>query len=243
MRYYSLINSMSRGGFVETNLVYYLDFGNPSCYSGIGLSANDLVTSDAFTIIPTAIYSSANGGVFNQNSGIGLGFSANLPSTLLGDVDFTVAGWFKLNANYSNGSPWGFGKTNSLNNFNAFSPTLNEISISLNGINAFGSGQVFSNSVWKYVVWTKKAGVFSRANCEIYVDNVKYTGGALTNYYGSEIAIPNVLGDKKIALGAPNTDFASQKSDLIFGEFKIYDKVLTDVEVDYFYNLGLTRYT
>lgn len=226
---------------MEDGLIYYLDFGNPACYPGTGTVATDLVMMDTFNINPSAVYDPSNGGIFNTNGAGFLGTSVNIPTELLGNVAWSVGGWFKLFSNYSNGSPWGFGKQDTRNNFNGFSPNSNEIAVSLTNINAFGTSQVFSMSDWKYVVWTKSAGVFSRANCEIYVNNVKYTGGSLINIYGDETQIPNILGDMKIALGATSTAL-TQVSSLKFGEFKIYDKVLSSTEVNDNYLAGAGRY-
>lgn len=238
----AMMFGLKNNNFIDSGFVYYLDFGNSACYTGSGLSASDLVTSDSFTILPIPFYSSANGGVFDSNDAEAIGTSAGIPSSILGNVDFSVAGWFKLRANFVNGSAWGFGKASTANNFNAFSPNTNEIAISLNEVNVFGTGQAFSTSQWKYIVWTKKSGVFSRANCEIYINNVKYTGSGLTDIYGGETTTPNILNDNKIVLGNTST-LLTQKSRLIFGEFKIYNKVLTADEVNGNYLNGLARYT
>jgi hypothetical protein len=238
--YRSLIQT---GSIVTNGLIYSLDFGNPICYSGSGLSAYDLISNDLFSINSNAIFSNNNGGSFNQNGATILGKSTNIPTQLLGNVDFTVSGWFKLNASYINGAAWGFGTGLIRENFNAFNTNQNEITISLTDVNVFGSNNYFSSSLWKHVVWTKKLGLFARVNCEIYINNIKTSNSNLTNIYNDETKTPNITQGGKIALGRANTDDVNnQKSNLIFSEFQIYNKVLTSTEVAQNYNNTKARY-
>lgn len=225
---------------ISDGLIYSLDFANPLCYSGSGFTANDLITNDLLTIDSSSSFQPLDSNSFSQPTSVMLAQSSNIPTDLLGNKAFSVSGWFRRNSNFSGASAWGFGKSDTANNFNTFSPNVNEIAISLTNINAFGSGQQFKNT-WTHVVWTKKVGVFSRANCEIYVDNVKYTGSGLTDIYGGEGTTPNILGDRKIAIGASST-LATQATSLRFGEFQIYNRVITDLEVAQNYNNTKARY-
>jgi hypothetical protein len=109
-------------------------------------------------------------------------------------------------------------------------------------VNVFGSNNYFNNT-WKHVAWTKKAGLFSRSNCEIFVNNIKISNLGLSNIYNNETQTPNISGDNKIVLGKSNTqNNNAQKSNLIFSEFQIYNKVLTAIEVEQNYNNTKARY-
>ena len=234
------------GNIVTQGLVLDLDAAKRDSYVGTGTAWNDISgnrNNGVLTNGPT--FNSANGGsiVFDgTNDYVGCG--TDLPSSLTSNPNFTISGWFKLNSNFNNGATWAFGLVSgNPNNINSFCSVQNEISISLANVCIFGTGQ-FYDSTWKYVVWTKTSGVFSRNNISIYINGTTYTGGSLINRFGNETTTPNILTGNSFAIGKSNSSSNSmtQLSSIFCSNFTCYSRALSSTEILQNYNATKGRF-
>lgn len=152
------------------------------------------------------------------------------PDGLEGDSNFTVCGVFYRTGGFSSKGCWGIGGDTSPQGICAWNHTqTNCLTIDLWGSSTFSSGQTYPLNEWCFAAWTKTAGVFSRANCAIWKNNVKYTGNDLTVSRGNETTTPNI-NNNGITLGSIN-DATTYLCPIRIGFIIFYDRVLTDAEI------------
>jgi len=89
---------------VTDGLVYALDAGNTSSYSGSGITVNSLIGGTGSTLVNGTGFSSANNGSFFFDGTNDYIVSPSDPSYAFGTNDFTVSAWFKSSdkSRYSN---------------------------------------------------------------------------------------------------------------------------------------------
>jgi hypothetical protein len=192
-----------------------------------------------------------NGPTYNSGSGGSIVFNgtnqyvanSSLPNTLLGDPSFTISGWFKLNANFTNNSTWGFGGSSAgPDNINSYAIIQNEIAISLANTSVLGTGQLYDSS-WKYIVWTKVSGVFNRTNIHIYINGIDYTGANLVNRFGNETTNPNITSNGfSIAKSNSSSNIGAQLAGIYCSNFQAYDRALSLAEIQQNYNTQKSRF-
>ena len=87
------------GSYVTDDLVFHIDAGNSSCYSGSGTTVNSLVGSITSNHFDSDVsYSSSDGGSFDfssNNTGKGIGFDISSFSPI-GSNNFTYEMWYKI---------------------------------------------------------------------------------------------------------------------------------------------------
>jgi len=228
------IYGKKRGGVITNNLLFYVDASNTLSYSGSGSTWSDISgNGNNFTLVNSPTFDASNGGNFIFDGTNQYAKSSFLPSELLGNVDFTISGWFKNDLNdISSEAVWGFGNKASENNINAYSTNANQISLSLAGVEVIFSTQNYIDTQYKHIAWVKRAGLFSRSNIDIYVNGVKYSGGTLVSQFGNETVNPNVLAGSVVTIAQPyDIDDGVQNANVSVASFYGYDKALIESEV------------
>lgn len=94
--YYSLINSMKKGGVspYPSSLKLFVDAGNTSSYSGSGTTWTDLTGNQNGTLVNGVGYNSANSGYLTFD---GTNDYISFPNNSFNLQDFTIEMWFKKN--------------------------------------------------------------------------------------------------------------------------------------------------
>ena len=152
------------------------------------------------------------------------------PDTLEGNSNLTVCGVFYRTGAFNSKGCWGIGGDVVNQGICSWNNTAtSEITIDLWGRATFTSGQTYPANEWCFAAWTKTGGVFSRAKCAIWKNNVKYTGADLTISRGSE-ANSVSINDNGLTLGSIN-DATTYLCPIRIGFIIFYDRVLTDTEI------------
>ena len=105
----------------------------------------------------------------------------------------------------------------------------NLISIDLWGTSTYSTGQTYSLTDWKHVVWTYNGGGFTTSNIIIYINTVPYTGANLTINRGGS-GTPNI-NTNGIVLARAGTVENNYYSKVNIANFKIYNRVLSAQEI------------
>ena len=198
-----------------------------------GTNWNDLtVNNNDAQLILSPTYLTENNGSFDFNTTGQFAKTASLPTELIGNPQFSVSGWFKLNNSVADVGTWGFGTSSAgPNNINTFMTIANEITISLANTCVFGTNEYYSTTQYKHITWVKRAGVFSRANVDIYINGVKKTGASLINRGGSESITPSIDSTLGIAISKTNAVLNnSQRASTRVADFYIYNRAITESE-------------
>ena len=176
--------------YVTDDLVFHIDAGNSSSYSGSGTTVNSLVgnmTSNTFDSDIT--YSSSDGGswFFNYLCTDGIQFDASsfMP---LGSNDVTYESWYKLNSHFTTPfSIWRVTPNNnnlySFYNYHRFSNRVRIGKDSGTGTHyAESGGWTFAPYNWKHVVASHDT---STSTIKIYVNGSLVKTETDTNYWSS----------------------------------------------------------
>ena len=152
------------------------------------------------------------------------------PNGLEGDSNFTVCGVFRRTAGFTSKGCWGIGGDSGAQGICSWNHNNNgQITVDLWGSSTFTTGQVYPQDEWCFAAWTKTAGAFSRANCGIWKNDVKYTGSDLTVTRGNESTTPNI-NNNGLSIGTIN-DSTTYLCPVEIGFIIFYDRVLTDAEI------------
>ena len=152
------------------------------------------------------------------------------PDGLEGDSNLTVCGVFRRTVGFTSKGCWGIGGDTANQGICSWNHNNNgQITIDLWGRATFTTGQTFPEDEWCFAAWTKTAGVFSRANCAIWKNNVKYTGSDLTISRGGETQTVNI-NNNGLSIGSIN-DSTTYLCPVEIGFIIFYDRVLTDTEI------------
>lgn len=163
------------------------------------------------------------------------------PTELQGNPTLTVEGIFKRNGTIIGDGLWGIGGGISLQGINSYNTGLtNEISVDLWGTSTYGTGQTYSDTEWKHIVWTYNGNGFTTSNVSIFVNGTKYTGGSLITRRGGS-GTPNINTDG-IVLGKLHSGTNNYNANGSIANFKIYNRVLSDNEVQQNYNSYKNRF-
>lgn len=163
------------------------------------------------------------------------------PSSLQGNPSFTVEGVFKRNGTIYQKGLWGIGGGTTLQGINCWNTTLsNEIGIDLWGTSTYGTGQTYSTTEWKHVVWIYNGTSFTTSNISIFVNGTKYTGGDLNIRRGGS-GTPNI-NTAGIILGKIYSGSNSYTANGSISNFKVYNRVISDQEVKQNYNAQKNRF-
>ena len=166
--------------------------------------------------------------------------TATTPDGLEGDSNLTVCGVFRRTAAFDSKGCWGIGGDVVQQGICSWNHTAtSQITIDLWGRTTFTSGQTYPENEWCFVAWTKTAGTFTRSNCAIWKNNVKYTGSDLTVSRGTESNSVN-LNNNGLTLGSIN-DSTSYLCPVEIGFIIFYDRVLTDAEILKNFNFTKSR--
>jgi len=163
------------------------------------------------------------------------------PSELQGNPSFTVEGLFKRNGTINQDGLWGIGGGTSLQGICSWNYLLNnEIGIDLWGTSTYGTGQTYSDTEFKHIVWTYTGGgSFTTSTCAIFVNGVKYTGNDLITRRGGS-GTPNI-NSSGITLGKIHATTNNYQANGEIQCFKIYNRVLTDQEIKQNFNAHRKR--
>jgi hypothetical protein len=227
---------------VTDGLVLYLDAANPNSYVSGSTTWRDISRGgNNGTLINGVSYDGLNGGslVFDGVDDYAL-MGVTTPSYLQGNPSFTVEGWFKRNNSWVGGATWGIGGNASQRGINSYTIGSNFISIDLWGTSTYSTGQVYSLTEWKHIVWTYNGGGFTTSNIIIYINTVPYTGSNLIINRGGS-GTPNI-NTSGIVLGRAGTTTNLYYSPINIPNFKIYSRVLTPTEVLQNYNATKSRF-
>jgi hypothetical protein len=194
-------------------------------------------------------YSTANGGAFVFDGVNDLLISTPTPLLLQGNPNITVIGFYRRTGNFAGRGFWGIGGSNvggigqGINNWN--NANTNEIAIDSWGQSTFTTGQTYPLNTWIGVAWRKIAGPMTRANCIISIFNgttlTHYTSTSLTVLRGEAASnlVINSIGGLTIGSISVDTGYCSPVN---IGSHCIYNRVLTDVEIQQNFNAQRGRF-
>jgi hypothetical protein len=167
--------------------------------------------------------------------------TSTTPTSLQGNSSFTVEGIFKRNSDIYQQGFWGIGGGDTLQGICSWNTGLtNEIGIDLWGTSTYGTGQTYSTTEWKHIVWTYNGTSFTTSNISIFVNGVKYAGGSLITRRGGS-GIPNI-NNSGITLGRIHSSTNGYYANGQVPIFKAYNKILSDFEVRQNYQQYKTRF-
>lgn len=147
--------------------------------------------------------------------------------SLLGDPIFTVMGWFRRTATFTNGGPWGIG-AGGINNqtISAYTNTSNKIGIDLWGQSTYHTNVDYPLNEWVHVAWVKKSSGFSTSSIDIYINGVKAPSLVVSRNNSSTVDLT-----AGACLGRIGYNFNGYYAPIDIGEFQILATALTDSEV------------
>jgi hypothetical protein len=215
----------------NSGLVLHLDASNPSSYSGSGTTWNDLSGNGSNVTLTSTTYNAANGGsiVFNGSSSYA-DFTANIGNTNV----VTVEMWVKTNSlKAPNGAMYfGFGQ------YDVWTSGGN-IGYNTAGGDQYGfySSQVNYLGIegnWRHLVFVMNAG--SKTNNKIYVNGESQALTQIANSFGTS----NFNSGNGRISGWRN-DF-SWKIDMQLSSFKVYNRELTQQEINNNFDSFRTRF-
>lgn len=220
----------------STNLLVYLDSGNPSSYPGTGSTWTDLEGGDDnATLFNSPTFSSSYQGIL-QFDDASLEY-ATIPD--LGNLpEWTVESWFRLTSPLT-------GKVTSIisNEFDLvdklnFSIGTNNAPANLNLSVGFYDGDWHTTTgvVPQVGVWYQVVGTYDGSVVRQYVNGV--ASGGTVNYVGT----PESGGEVRLMR---RWDLAEIQSNLVDGDLaivKIYNGAISDSEVLSSYNSTYTRF-
>ena len=210
-----------------------------SVYGLQDLSANNITLTQSGGVT----YSTENGGSFVFDGVNDLLITTPTPLLLQGNPNITVIGFYRRTGNFAGRGFWGIGGSNvggtgqGINNWN--NANTNEIAIDSWGQSTFTTGQTYPLNTWIGVAWRKIAGPMTRANCIISIFN----GTTLTHYTSTSLSVLrgeagsnlviNSIGGLTIGSISIDTGYCSPVN---IGSHCIYDRVLTDAEIQQNFN-------
>ena len=221
------------------DLLVAWDFGSTRTYSGTGSTINNLLKDSYDGTITGATYNSAGHFTFDGSND----YIANTstPSELQGNAAFTVEGIFRRVGTIYQDGLWGIGGNAAQGGICSWNYSNNEIGIDLWGTTTFGTGETYSTTEWKHIVWTYNGTSFTNSNISIFVNNTKYTGTDLITRRGGS-GTPNI-NSAGITLGKIHPTVNSYWANGEIKYFRVYSRVLTDDEVAGNYNALKARAT
>lgn len=228
---------------ITRGLIFHLDAADRTSHSPTSIKWNDLSGNSNDGTLNGPTFSSEKGGNISFD-GIDDYMSTTYPTptSLQGDPDFTVCGWFKKNGDWTQGATWGIGggTGQSLKGINSFNyNNQNDIALDLWGTSTYSTGEKYTDD-WKFVAWRKKAGPFTTSNISIHVNETQYTGGGLTILRGGS-GTPNI-NSNGIVLGRAGINPTDYHSKINIAQFIIYDRMLSPTEVIQNYNALKSRF-
>ena len=189
------------------------------------------------------VYNSGNGGILNFDGVNDFLTCTPTPTLLQGNPNLTVMGFYRRTGNFSSKGFWGVGGSNAggigqgICNWN--SSNTNEITIDSWSQSTFTTGQTYPLNTWIGVAWRKIAGPMTRSNCTISIFN----GSTLTHYTSTSLTVLrpeassnlviNSIGGLTVGSISVDTTYCSP---IDVGSHLIYNRLLTDVEIQQNFN-------
>jgi len=229
-------------GIVTDGLIFNLDAGFTPSYPKNGTTWYDLGGTSNGVLTNGPTFNSGSGGYISlDGTNDQVNVSTSTPQSLQGNVAFSVDGWFKRNGNMSQGSTWGIGGLASAKGIVGWNAgQANKISIDLWGTSTYTTGQDYSLTDFKHIVWVYKGSSFTRSNIIIYINGVAYTDTDLTIVRGGS-GTPDI-NNTGVVIGKSNISENGQYTPVDVANFKIYDRILTSSEVIQNYNAQKGRF-
>ncbi len=229
---FGLMNNTGDGSviitcFSNSGLVFNLDAGNTSSYSGTGNTWNDLSTNASNVTTTSTTYNSSNGGNISfDGSSSYADFTANIGNTNV----VTVEMWVKTNSLKTPGGAmyFGFGLYDAWTSGGNIG--FNSAAGDLYGISSTQVNYLGIVGYWKHLVFVMNSGTLT--NNKIYVDGVSQSLTQLLGTFNASNATFNAGAGR----------IASWRNDLGWlmniqvSNFKIYKRELTQQEITNNYN-------
>lgn len=221
------------GGLTTSGLVLNLDAGNASSYSGTGSTWTDLTGSGrSATLVNSPTYSATNGGylAFNGTNQYAT-FNAGTPGTTM-----TVEMWVY----FYETQPNGYGMYFSWNQYDVFDYQASG-GIGYNTFNGdvYGISHATATSsvrnAWKHMIFEMRSDV-SYTNNKIYVNKISQT---LSQQTGTENATNRIFNGGVGQIAAAGGSYIGKMG---LGSFRVYNRALTQAEIDANYDYQKSRY-
>lgn len=228
---------------VTDGMVLCLDAANAKSYPGTGTTWTDLSGNGRNgTLVNGPAYISDNGGsIAFSGTNDYMSISGATPAELQGNPSFSVEGWFKKTSSWTQGATWGIGGNSVGQGINTWNfNSTDQITIDFWGTSTYSTGQTYSSTAWKHIVWTYNGEGFTTSNIVIYVDGVSYTGNGLTTLRGGT-GTP-AINSSGIVVGRAGTTTNNYYCKAAISNFKIYSRVLTAAEIKQNFNALRGRY-
>ena len=181
-----------------------------------------------------------SGGYFNFDGVDDISAAPTTPSSLQGNLNLTVCGFFRRTGNFSSKGPWGIGGESTDGGICSWNAgNTNEITIDTWNRGTFTTGRTYPLNGWVFVAWQKVAGTMTRANCTIWVNLTSYTNTQLT-ILRAEGPAPNI-NNYGYTLGSISrtTGFCTPMQ---IGNFYVYNRVLSSAEIAQNFNAQRNRF-
>ena len=201
------------------------------------------------TLTGGSLFDTGNYGSITFNGSTQYSTYTPTPTTLQGNPNLTVMGFYKRTSSFSGKGFWGVGGSNAggvgqgICNWN--SGNTNEITIDTWSESTFTTGQTYPLNTWVGVAWRKIAGPMTRANCIISIFNgtsmTNYTSTALTVLRAESSINPVINSIGGITLGSISVD-TGYCSPVNIANHCIYNRILTDAEVSQNFQATKTRF-
>jgi hypothetical protein len=201
------------------------------------------------TLTNSPLFDAGNYGSITFNGSTQYSTYTPTPTTLQGNPNLTVMGFYKRTSSFSGRGFWGIGGSNAggtgqgICNWN--SGNTNEITIDTWSESTFTTGQTYPLNTWVGVAWRKIAGPMTRANCIISIFNgtsmTNYTSTALTVLRAESSINPVINSIGGITLGSISVD-TGYCSPVNIANHCIYNRILTDAEVSQNFQATKTRF-
>jgi hypothetical protein len=216
---------------VKEGLVLDIDAANSRCYSGSGLTYNELISGTGGTLVNGVGFTSSNNGSFIFD---GTNDTTQFTITNFSNI-ISVEIWMKMKS-FAISMPFGFNRYDVY----VFSGAIGYNTASANDMYGLTSTQVTNLGLlnqWKHYIFEMRSDV-SYTNNKIYVNGEIQT---LSQISGTESAANRNFnsGNGRISGWLNDTGY-NQSMDL--SQFKIYNRALTAQEILQNYNATKKRY-
>ena len=231
----------ANGRIVTDGLVLCLNAADKNSYPGSGTTWTDVSgNGNNSTLTNGPVFNSSNGGNIQFDGTDDYSTTTSVPSSLQGDLNLTVCGFFRRTGNISYEGVWGIGGEATDQGICCWNyGNTNEIAIDTWNRSTFTSGVTYPLNEWVFAAWQKTAGLMTRANCIIWRNLVSYTGNQLT-ILRAEGPAPNI-NNYGITIGSISRT-TSYCTAMDVANFCIYNRVLTSAEIAQNYNAQKTRF-
>jgi hypothetical protein len=165
------------------------------------------------------------------------------PIALRGNPNLTVQGWFRRRVDHGNFlGIWGIGGNETNRGICSWWNTSpNQLALDVWSQGTFVAPVDYPLNQWVFMTWQKVAGSMVRSNVILWRNLDSYTGTQLT-ISRAETGTPDINSQGITLANIHPTHTQIPANGFHFGEFFVYNRVLSAAEVRHNFNATRTRY-